>query len=247
MWATAAPARAASIAASAICSGRTGTRSLAPVVSPAPVTAQVMKTSWFTRGSGGGGSRETRFCPARGARATRPPRTTAGAGTAASGGGGLDGPRAALDLAARVLHVGAADGVHVAVEVALLRRVAHQQRRELEQAQADVGQPLAAALLPLAGDERRGREGERAERVDGEVRLVGNDLDDPERVVGQGAVARVDRAGGADLLRRRRALDAGELRERGHEERADGVVGRTVEGRVDRAGHGHRVVSSVRA
>src|SRR3954468_15390445 len=49
MWATAAPARAASIAASAISCGRTGTRSLAGAVSPAPVTAHVMKTSVFTR------------------------------------------------------------------------------------------------------------------------------------------------------------------------------------------------------
>ena len=49
MCATAAPARAASIAASAICSGVTGTRSLRPVVSPAPVTAQVMKASHCMR------------------------------------------------------------------------------------------------------------------------------------------------------------------------------------------------------
>ncbi len=48
MCATAAPARAASIAAAAICSGVTGTRGLRPAVSPAPVTAQVMKTSKFT-------------------------------------------------------------------------------------------------------------------------------------------------------------------------------------------------------
>src|SRR6476659_9448975 len=51
MCATAAPARAASIAASAICSGVTGTRSLRPTVSPAPVTAQVTKTSQFTASS----------------------------------------------------------------------------------------------------------------------------------------------------------------------------------------------------
>ena len=44
---TAAPAFAASIADSAICCGVTGTLSLLPVVSPAPVTAQVMKTSQF--------------------------------------------------------------------------------------------------------------------------------------------------------------------------------------------------------
>src|SRR3954453_14510739 len=58
MWATAAPARAASIAASAISSGRTGTRSLACAVSPAPVTAHVMNTSGFTDGSSRGRSRE---------------------------------------------------------------------------------------------------------------------------------------------------------------------------------------------
>src|SRR3954453_18915148 len=48
MCAIAAPARAASIAESAICSGVTGTSSLRPVVSPAPVTAQVMNASQFT-------------------------------------------------------------------------------------------------------------------------------------------------------------------------------------------------------
>src|SRR5437660_11419415 len=47
MWATAAPACAASTAAAATCSGVTGTRSLRAVVSPTPVTAQVMKTSQF--------------------------------------------------------------------------------------------------------------------------------------------------------------------------------------------------------
>src|SRR3954469_8265499 len=59
MWATAAPARAASIAAAAISCGRTGTRSLACTVSPAPVTAHVMNTSGFTPRSSRG-----RFCPA---------------------------------------------------------------------------------------------------------------------------------------------------------------------------------------
>ena len=48
MCAIAAPARAASIAAAAICSGVTGTSGLRPAVSPAPVTAQVMNTSQFT-------------------------------------------------------------------------------------------------------------------------------------------------------------------------------------------------------
>src|SRR6476660_7030807 len=51
MCATAAPARAASIAASAICPGVTGTCPLRPTVSPAPVTAQVTKTSQFTASS----------------------------------------------------------------------------------------------------------------------------------------------------------------------------------------------------
>ena len=45
MWAIAAPARAASMAASATCSGVTGTPGCLPVVSPAPVTAQVTTTS----------------------------------------------------------------------------------------------------------------------------------------------------------------------------------------------------------
>jgi hypothetical protein len=45
MWAIAAPASAASIAASAISSGVTGTCGERPAVSPAPVSAQVMKTS----------------------------------------------------------------------------------------------------------------------------------------------------------------------------------------------------------
>ncbi len=48
MCTIAAPARAASTADSAICAGVTGTCGLLPVVSPAPVTAQVMKTSQFT-------------------------------------------------------------------------------------------------------------------------------------------------------------------------------------------------------
>ena len=48
MCAIAAPALAASMAASAIAAGVIGTRSDLPVVSPAPVTAQVMKTSQFT-------------------------------------------------------------------------------------------------------------------------------------------------------------------------------------------------------
>src|SRR5438552_18266435 len=47
MCAIAAPARAASSAASAIWSGVTGTPSLRPAVSPTPVTAQVTKTSQF--------------------------------------------------------------------------------------------------------------------------------------------------------------------------------------------------------
>ena len=51
MCTTAAPALAASIADSAICCGVTGTCGLLPVVSPAPVMAQVMKTSQFTRTS----------------------------------------------------------------------------------------------------------------------------------------------------------------------------------------------------
>src|SRR5215469_13005759 len=43
----AAPALAASIAASAICCGVTGMAGCLPTVSPAPVTAQVTMTSWF--------------------------------------------------------------------------------------------------------------------------------------------------------------------------------------------------------
>ena len=49
MCTTAAPACAASTAASAICGGVTGTSSDRSVVAPTPVTAQVMKTSVFTR------------------------------------------------------------------------------------------------------------------------------------------------------------------------------------------------------
>ena len=45
MWAMAAPAFAASIDASAICLGVTGTCGLLPAVAPAPVTAHVMKAS----------------------------------------------------------------------------------------------------------------------------------------------------------------------------------------------------------
>ena len=46
-WTIAAPALAASIAAVAISAGVTGTLSDLPVVSPDPVTAQVMKASLF--------------------------------------------------------------------------------------------------------------------------------------------------------------------------------------------------------
>ena len=49
MWTIAAPARAASIAESAIWAGVTGTCSLLAAVSPAPVTAHVTKTSQFMR------------------------------------------------------------------------------------------------------------------------------------------------------------------------------------------------------
>src|ERR1700692_2466705 len=45
----AAPALAASIEASAICLGVVGTPGWRPNVSPEPVTAHVMKTSWFIR------------------------------------------------------------------------------------------------------------------------------------------------------------------------------------------------------
>src|SRR5215472_1282007 len=48
---TAAPAAAASRAESAICSGVTGTSPLRPTVSPAPVSAHVMKASQFTSSS----------------------------------------------------------------------------------------------------------------------------------------------------------------------------------------------------
>jgi hypothetical protein len=47
MWVIAAPAAAASSAASAICAGVTGIIGCRPIVSPAPVTAQVMITSRF--------------------------------------------------------------------------------------------------------------------------------------------------------------------------------------------------------
>ena len=51
MCTTAAPARAASIAEVAICSGVTGTWGLLVVVSPAPVMAHVMKAFQFTDSS----------------------------------------------------------------------------------------------------------------------------------------------------------------------------------------------------
>ena len=47
-WTTAAPARTAATPDSAIASGVTGTCSDLPTVSPAPVSAQVMMTFWFT-------------------------------------------------------------------------------------------------------------------------------------------------------------------------------------------------------
>jgi hypothetical protein len=68
-------------------------------------------------------------------------------GSAISGSGGAprlrrrrpDRARPVVDLAARVLHVGRADRLDVPVEVAVPARIGHRQRRELEQAQADVG------------------------------------------------------------------------------------------------------------
>jgi hypothetical protein len=48
MCTTAAPAFAASIALAAIWAGVTGTCGLRPTLSPAPVSAQVTMTSWFT-------------------------------------------------------------------------------------------------------------------------------------------------------------------------------------------------------
>ena len=58
MCTTAAPALAASMAEVAICSGVTGTCGLLPTVSPAPVMAQVMKTSQFN-----GSLPSSRFVP----------------------------------------------------------------------------------------------------------------------------------------------------------------------------------------
>src|SRR4051812_15229106 len=89
MWATGAPARAASSAASAIWAGVTGTPGCLPTVSPAPVTAQVTITSRFIPASPcperaapavpGGGPRNARSAHrGRGAPASR--RRTGGAG-----------------------------------------------------------------------------------------------------------------------------------------------------------------------
>src|SRR5262249_48949103 len=50
-WTIVAPARAAAMPDSAICSGVTGTCSDRPTVSPAPVRAQVIMTLRFTEGS----------------------------------------------------------------------------------------------------------------------------------------------------------------------------------------------------
>src|SRR3712207_8400614 len=52
-----------------------------------------------------------------------------------------------VDLALGVLAVGLAHLVHVAVEVALARRIGHQQRRELEGGERHVRHPVLAALL----------------------------------------------------------------------------------------------------
>src|SRR5689334_3693063 len=51
MWTTAAPARAAAMHSPAICAGVIGTCGLVAVVSPPPVTAQLMMVSSVTRDS----------------------------------------------------------------------------------------------------------------------------------------------------------------------------------------------------
>ena len=88
-----------------------------------------------------------------------------------SSSGAHDRGPAVVDLAVRVLHVGLAHRVDVAVEVAAARRVGHGQRGQLEQAQRHVRDPLAAALPVLAGHERRRGQRDGAERVERQVRL----------------------------------------------------------------------------
>ena len=73
-WTMAAPARAASIALAAICTGERGTCGLRPCVPPDPVTAQVMNTSRFICNGMVAprcGNRGARFCTTAQARTRR--------------------------------------------------------------------------------------------------------------------------------------------------------------------------------
>src|ERR1700760_627122 len=106
---------------------------------------------------------------------------------------------AVVDLAVRVLHVALSYRGHVGLVVAAARRVGEQKGAEFEQAQPDVRHPVPRALSVLTGQKRGGGQRYRPERVEREVDLVGDRLDDAERVVGDRRVAGMDGPGDADL------------------------------------------------
>ena len=54
------------------------------------------------------------------------------------------------------------------MEVAFARGIGYRERRELEQAQTQVRDPVARPLLVLAADERRRGQDDRADRVEGD-------------------------------------------------------------------------------
>jgi hypothetical protein len=109
---------------------------------------------------------------------------------------------AVMDLAVRILRVRSADRLDVPVVVPEPAGVGHRQRTEFEQGQTHVRRPLAGALAELAGEERCGRERHCPDSIERQVDLVRDQLRDPQGVVGQRAVAGVDRPGETHLSRR---------------------------------------------
>jgi hypothetical protein len=121
----------------------------------------------------------------------------------ASGGRPYDGAPARVDLAVRVLRVRPADRVDVAVEVALRRSGRSSRATRARTGQRDVRDPLAAALLywPVTNGVAASASAPSASIA--RCALYGISLHDPERVVGERAVAGVDRARRPDLAARR--------------------------------------------
>lgn len=82
---------------------------------------------------------------------------------------------------------------------------------QFEQAQRHLWDPVARPLAPLAAEQRGRGQAQGAGRVEDEMHLVRNELDDAQRIVRQGAVAGMHRAGDPDLACRLGAPDVGLL------------------------------------